>query len=176
MTGNQLLSSAAACQCSVCRCQKRWLILLRFFARKSYRLEIGSAHCLNELRVAFLGRQTFERGSVIIAKPQPRQGHFVAGQVQIVHLLRSFAANRARHFSCVHALHFHCRLSRAPFALECMAGASGAEDAAFPALGTASPRDFLPGRVNPISQKLLRPERIGTRDFPRCLERATSKN
>jgi hypothetical protein len=148
MTGNQLLSSAAACQCSVCRWQKRWLILLRFF----------------------------ERGSVIIAKPQPRQGHFVAGQVQIVHLLRSFAANRARHFSCVHALHFHCRLSRAPFALECMAGASGAGDAAFPALGTASPRDFLPGRVNPISQKLLRPERIGTRDFPRCLERATSKN
>jgi hypothetical protein len=143
MTGNQLLSSAAACQCQRVQVAETMADFYSGFSPgNDAGLKLARRIASNELRVAFLGRQTFERSFVIIAKPQPRQGHFVAGQVQIVHLLRSFAANRARHFHCVHALHFIVVLSERS---RCIAGAGGARDAVFPALGTASPRDTPPG-------------------------------
>lgn len=47
----------------------------------------------------------------------------------------------------------------------CIARAGGTRDAVFPALGTASHATLYRGTV---TQELLRPECIGTRDFPRC--------
>ena len=50
----------------------------------------------------------------------------------------------------------------------CIACAGGTRDAVFPALGTASHATLYRGTVSPTPQELLRPECIGTRDFPRC--------